>query len=74
MTTTTLFDDDASKYNDRSYHEQVYDIECNLFVIAENSIIHPDEYDSRRNGIDFQHPHLHTLPIISAIFVRNLHI
>ena len=70
--TTTSFN--ALKYNELSYHKEVA-----LCIMGYNSItVHPDEYDSRYNGIDFQHLHLRTLPIISADnipkFVHILHI
>ena len=76
-TTTTTFDadddvldndDNALKNNKLSNHKQVA-----LRVIGYNSIaVRPDEYDSRHNGIDFEHQHLRTLPVISADNINNI--
>jgi len=63
-------EEDALKCNELGYHKQVA-----FCIIGYNSItVCPDEYDSRHNGIDFQHSHLCTLPVISAIFVCILHV
>jgi len=50
----TSFDDDdnALKYNEFSYYQQVA-----LCIVG---------YNSRHNSIDFQHPHLRTLPVLST--------
>ena len=59
----TSFDGDGLKYNKLSYHKQV----------VLRIIVRPDKYDSRHSGIDFQHPHLCTLPVISADNIRNIY-
>jgi len=66
-----FFDDDddyALKYNELSYQKEV-----TLCIIGHNSItVSRDQYDSRHNGIDLQHPHLCTLPVISADNIRTI--
>ena len=68
--TTTSFDDDdnALKYTELSYHKQVA-----LCIIGYNSItVCSDEYDSRHNGIGYQHPHFCILTVISADNICNI--